>query len=464
MVQAITVLHDPANMDDGADILVTVNDDPFTDLNVITITQVILQYTPNGGAIWLTGGVDTDPTDGWFFAGFAPADPPEDDGFDNDGDGLWDEEDENVYTYTLRAIAGDDGHNYGYSDAVGVTATVKFDNSQPSATITTPLNGTVFNYGDLIHIEATAVGDSYPKYPTDDIHHVLFQYKDGRFAYIDEAGHANSNAGRYDAGVDEVFEDLDGDGFLRRGDRHAGLCRLEQRLERSGPGDGHEVVRHGRHAAGQRRRSVGLRRRRRRDLRDRLQLRPVLGRLRHLCPLPRGRDRPRDELGRRDRRLRTSRDPRSSWTTTRRPAAYITRVMDKIVDPIEVVGIQGVVEIVGVVTPVDRAAYVSVYGESVTAQDPFLIGIDNSVGSGAFMVEWNTDHHAEGPYTLWATVTDDDGNESDAGEALVVHVAHRPDRPVGQLRCDRHGLRRLRRDGPVRERRRAGSVQRGDPA
>jgi len=155
-----------------------VNDPVPADFNAISVASVRIQYSPNylvsgdaGEPLWLEFGWDLDRTDGWSVLGSIP--DPLTDGFDNDGDGDYDEADpdEAMSTMAFRVLALDDGHNY--SDPLAEAAILQFtlDEVCPTAVLTSPAEGSVWPYGSTIELAATAEGD--------DVHHVLFQFNRG---------------------------------------------------------------------------------------------------------------------------------------------------------------------------------------------------------------------------------------------------------------------------------------------
>jgi hypothetical protein len=165
--------------------------------DIIEVKRVSFEYSPNG-VDWIQFGRDIYPLDGWGWF-FEPLKEPQADGYDNDGDGLWDEEDEATYTYPIRVVAYDDAMNSGFSDEQEppVTMEILWDGTPPTAQIIAPSEGSIFQIGDVVHIAATASDDG-------PISYVQFQYKDGRHAWADENGN-----GRYDPGIDEVWIESD---------------------------------------------------------------------------------------------------------------------------------------------------------------------------------------------------------------------------------------------------------------
>jgi len=143
------------------------------DFNIITVDQVIWEYCPNYAApaeqqVWIYLGDDDDPTGGWNLDVMIP--DPEGDGYDNDGDGQWDEADESTSLMALRAWARDDGYNTGGPLVIEFT----LDSTDPEAVVTAPSSGEVFPFsGGPFEITAD-ITDS-----EEDIAYVQFQFDAG---------------------------------------------------------------------------------------------------------------------------------------------------------------------------------------------------------------------------------------------------------------------------------------------
>lgn len=140
------------------------------DFDIITVDQVIWQYCPNYAAdeadrVWVYLGEDADPDGGWHLAIDIP--DPETDGYDNDGDGEWDEIDESTSAMALRAWARDDGLNTGGPAMIEFT----LDSTDPAAEVTAPANGDVFPYTGGPFDVLAEITDS-----EEDIAYVQFQY------------------------------------------------------------------------------------------------------------------------------------------------------------------------------------------------------------------------------------------------------------------------------------------------
>ncbi len=154
--------------------------DPHT-FNAVTVEQVLFEYCPNysdpamGEHVWLpvpganlAAGYDTDRTDGWAAEDFNIPDP-EADGYDNDGNGLVDEEAEGTVEMAIRVFAMDDGYNYGAPAQWIFT----LDSTEPAARLIQPINGTVYTYESTITLEA--VIDEQQA----DLNRVMFQFDVG---------------------------------------------------------------------------------------------------------------------------------------------------------------------------------------------------------------------------------------------------------------------------------------------
>ena len=179
-VTEVTATHARFNSDEEVTVHATITDplaDP--DFNVITVAEAYFQYSPNytaagrglGDIVWINFGdlVDTLRTDGWSMTGTIP--DPEFDGFDNDGDGEWDEADESTALMAWRVMAVDDGHNFSEPMVLAFT----LDDTPPAAELTSPTDGTVYPYGSVITLTAEIIENEVG----DTIHHVLFQYDKG---------------------------------------------------------------------------------------------------------------------------------------------------------------------------------------------------------------------------------------------------------------------------------------------
>lgn len=205
-------------------LMADVSDYPFTDVNVMSTLGVIYQYSPNNWAgnpdpTWISISQLGWALNGMWVADWTPESPLSD-GYDNDGDGVWDEPDEAVASVTIRAIAFDDGFNSGYSDrqATPVTLTLIVDAAEPSAALTQPVDGEVFGYSEPILLSGTAIGDYIPALATNDIDRIRFQAKINRFFYIDQVYNGVGQTAVYDNGIDEVWFDVDGSGTWNAAD------------------------------------------------------------------------------------------------------------------------------------------------------------------------------------------------------------------------------------------------------
>jgi hypothetical protein len=184
-IDAVTATSLRFNEDEDVTVNATITDPVPADFDVITVKQVRFQYSPNYMVsdreryerVWLDFGtcVDNDPTDGWSMTGSIP--DPEHDGFDNDGDGIWDEPDEDEATSDMafRVIAMDDGHNYGTPYELAFI----LDSSEPAALLTSPIDGAVYPYKDASGNGITIPLAAEITETQGDIAYVLFQYDAG---------------------------------------------------------------------------------------------------------------------------------------------------------------------------------------------------------------------------------------------------------------------------------------------
>ena len=410
-----------------------VSDAPFTDVNVMSVDVVRFEYTPNRGEVWLPIGVDESPINGWVRS-WTPPDPSTD-GYDNDGDGLWDEDDEKVSEVTIRAIAIDTGMNSGYSDRQNpiVTLVLTIDAAEPSAELTTPLDGEVFGYNESILLSGTAIGDWIPAMATNDVDRVRFQAKINRYFYLDDTYNGVGHDGAYDNGIDEIWLDVDDSGTFNAGDtvEYAGadgtadyVAGVDQAtamfwfdldptpqdnsddpwLTSANNGDNWEMT-----------------------------------------WIPSGFSFIRADLlgGDEYTRLRMlSRDTAGNWDTLNdlygpketliilnddtAPRAFITHLVVQddahLVDPAETFAIQGLnpTMIYGSYFATQEAASVAVYA-IVNAQEVF-VGGDNDLDNNSFSIAWDASALPEGEYELFATIFDIDQNESDHATATRIRV------------------------------------------
>lgn len=177
---------------------------PGVDVNVITTRTVVFQYNPTPGdeKNWLELGRDLDESDGWWVPygiGLGIPDPLADT-FDNDNDGIIDEDDEDEVVFELRAVIFDDAGfggdptyagfpgsgNPTYYDANGLT--IAYDGQAPYTVITTPHDGDVFAInGPAITITGSPTDTRPEVLPparvlADDIDRVKFQFSDNNGA------------------------------------------------------------------------------------------------------------------------------------------------------------------------------------------------------------------------------------------------------------------------------------------
>jgi hypothetical protein len=167
---------DRAQVAPGGDVEVfaTITDPSPADINVITVTEVLFQVSPDASRdIWLDWFSDSDPSDGWGGLEEWSFDPT-DDNIDNDQDGTFDEADESGFAYWIRAVAIDDCHNHGYSDRQEppVVVPVTVDTEPPACKLAEPTNGSIHSIGSTITLTTAPSTDT-------DVLYVSFQYDAG---------------------------------------------------------------------------------------------------------------------------------------------------------------------------------------------------------------------------------------------------------------------------------------------
>ncbi len=457
VVQSITLLNDenqPIDFDcvspqQSYTLVAEISDFPYTDLNILAVDLAIFQYSPNGGIDWVTIGEDTDPDDNGWAVAWTPVDG-ETDGFDNDGDGFFDEEGELVSPIWIRVIARDDGYNSGYSDRQipGVTLVLSVDNNEPSAQLSQPLPGEVFAYDEAILLVGMATEGELPGECSDDPDFVRFQARlgadDGSLYYVDDP--LAGNAGYFDNGIDEVWEDTDGDRTFSIGDTniHDGADGAETpngsaanfwfdldptpidngdlpRLENPNNGDAYQMTwtPRGWDFIGAWTEAEDW------ELDEYVRLRLVA------TDVAGNEDTDADGFGPPTTLILLNDD------TT--PHAYITEIDDRVIDSVETLAIQAKdpVTIEGTIGPNEvQVAKVNVYMVGADG-DSVLIGVDFDASDGTFSIVWDADDLAEGTYVLWATTVDQDGNESSFSEAAKVTV--RIDRTAPEVQYDVDG-------------------------
>lgn len=138
--------------------------------DVITVEALFVQYCPNYAApeadrVWLDFGADTDPSDGWAVESDID-DRGDADGFDNDGDGEWDEADEATSAMAWRFFAQDDGGNV----SAPVVLPFTLDDTPPVVALTAPAMGAVYPFGTAFDVSADITDDE------DDTAYVQFWY------------------------------------------------------------------------------------------------------------------------------------------------------------------------------------------------------------------------------------------------------------------------------------------------
>jgi len=184
-IDAVTATSLRFNENEQVTVHATITDPVPATFDVITVKHAWFQYSPNFTVgdrdryerVWLDFGnaFDTDPTDGWSMTGYIP--DPEHDGFDNDGDGIWDEPDESEPTSAMafRVIAMDDGHNYGTPYELEFT----LDSMEPAALLTSPIDGAVYPYHDADGNGITIPLTAEITETEADIAYVQFQFDAG---------------------------------------------------------------------------------------------------------------------------------------------------------------------------------------------------------------------------------------------------------------------------------------------
>ncbi len=178
-INELTATHDRFNENVDVTLRAWITD-PGT-FNAVTIDHVYFEYSPNYSdpdteeRLWLpipaanlTAGYDTDRTDGWAAVAFNVPDP-ENDGMDNDGNGLVDEEAEGTVTMAYRVFARDDGWNRSAS----MMKEFILDSTDPEAVLIQPVSGQVFPYDATITLEAEITESQA------DLNYVLFQFDVG---------------------------------------------------------------------------------------------------------------------------------------------------------------------------------------------------------------------------------------------------------------------------------------------
>jgi FlgD Ig-like domain len=144
--------------------------------DVITTTHVVFEYCPNyadeANRVWVLMETDNSAAGGWSSTindGTFDITDPENDFFDNDGDGEWDEVDESTSAMAFRAFALDDGNNYTVTP---IELPFTLDSTEPEAVLTAPVDGQIFPWsGGPIDVMADITETQ------DDILYVLFQHE-----------------------------------------------------------------------------------------------------------------------------------------------------------------------------------------------------------------------------------------------------------------------------------------------
>jgi len=439
-VQDISILDDdsrPLSTDRitpalSYEVWTNVNDSPFEDFNVLRVDAVTFQYTPNQGEAWITIGHDDDTTDGWQ-TDWTPEDPSTD-GYDNDGDGSYDEDDEKIAEYWIRTIAWDCGHNLGYSDAQdpAVLLVVTVDAAQPTTCPTTPYDGAVFGYNDAIAIAGIPSGDDLGARGASDIAEMRFQARFSNLYFVDETYNGDGHAGDFDNGIDEIWRDDNSDGEFDAGDTnvYAGADGSASTpddsdtniwftldptpqdnsddpwLEAANNGDefsmvwtpsGSAFTQYGTDDGGYIDEYV---------------------RIRMVATDTAGNVDNGDDDNPPCEKLIILND-----TSEDNASAYVMVVDGDWVDPVEVytISCDSDVEVGGTVGNGGNVSHVNVY--IADGADSRLIGVDNNISDDEFEILWDADAEAEGTYTIFATVVDYDDNETPHADATRITVA-----------------------------------------
>ncbi|MCB9464834.1 MAG: hypothetical protein H6682_14165 [Candidatus Eisenbacteria bacterium] len=436
VVQSLTLLDEldrpfnTARISPAVDyrIWATVNDSPFEDFNVLRVDWVEFQYSPNQGGIWITIDRDDDTTDGWAID-WAP-DDQSDDGYDNDLDGIYDEDDEKISPVWLRAVAKDCGYNVAYGEPVEFMV----DAAEPFTCAALPRDGAVFGYSDQITIEGSPEGDWVPSAGTDDIAEVRFQARFSNLYFVDQTYNGVGHAGDYDNGIDEIWIDLNSNDLFDASDEvvYAGADGFASTPDNSGankwftldptpqdnsdnpwltgPGSGtYSMVWT---PTGSQFTQYG-----------------VDGDGGYIDEYVRVRMVAKDTAGNDEQDSTDEIEPCEKLiilndTADNNPRAFVMAVDDEWVDPIEVFCISGMEEVVvgGSVAHTNAVAHVNLY-RITPGGETGLVGIDTNLDDNEFEVLWKADEEAaEGTYVLFATVTDFDDNESDMDDATRINV------------------------------------------
>lgn len=439
VVQSLTLLDEDdrpfntARISPAVDyrIWATVNDSPFEDFNVLRVDWIEFQYSPNQGGIWITIDRDDDTTDGWAIE-WAPSDQS-DDGYDNDLDGIYDEDDEKISPVWLRAVAKDCGYNVAYGEAVEYLV----DAAEPFTCATLPRDGAVFGYSDAITIEGAPDGDWVVTGGTDDIAEVRFQARFSNLFYIDDTYNGVGHDGDYDNGIDEIWLDTNSNREFDEDDEnmYPGADGVVDEIETQTivptnfwftldptPQDNSDDP----WLTGPRSTTYSMVWTPSGSLFTQFGVDGDGGyideyvRVRMVAKDTAGNDEQdsTDEIEACEKLIILNDDANNN------PRAFVMGIDENWVDPIETFYISGLEEVLvsGSVAHSDAVAHVNVYRTSPGGETA-LIGIDTNISDDEFAVMWKADEEAaEGVYILFATVTDFDDNESSRDDATRIQV------------------------------------------
>ena len=405
-----------------------VTDSPFEDFNVLRVDWVEFQYSPNQGGIWITIDGDDDTTDGWAIS-WSPNDQS-DDGYDNDLDGIYDEDDETISPVWLRAVAKDCGYNIAYGDPVEFMV----DSAEPFTCASLPRDGAVFGYTDPITIEGAPNGDWVPTAGEDDIAEVRFQARFSNLYYVDQTYSGVGHAGDYDNGIDEIWLDTNSNRLFDGADEnmYPGADGSASTPDGSGakiwftldptPQDNSDDPWVDGPSSG----TYSMVWTPSGSLFTQYGINGDGG---YIDEYVRVRMVSKDTAGNDEQDSTDEIEPCEKLiilndTADNNPRAFVMEVDGHWVDPIEEFSISGMeeVEVGGSVFTDAAVAHVNVY-RTTPGGETGLVGIDTNLSDNEFYVNWKANEEAaEGVYTLFATVTDFDDNESSMDDATRIHV------------------------------------------
>ncbi len=406
----------------------SVNDNPYEDFNVLRIDWVEFQYSPNQGGIWFEIETDSETEDGWWVS-WTPDDQGSD-GYDNDLDGIYDEDDERISPVWLRAVVKDCGYNIVYGDPFQLL----IDSAEPTTCPTSPLDGAVYKYSDTITIAGIPEGDWVATAGSNDIAEVRFQARFSALFFVDETFNGNGHGGDYDNGIDEIWFDADADRTFSSGDvnMYPGADGIASTFDGSdaniwftldptpldnsddpwleAPNNGAEYTMTWT-PAGSQFTEFGY------DedggyIDEYVRIRMVA----------------KDTAGNED----TAADGFAPCekliilndTEENNPRAYVMMIDGDWVDPVEVYCISGSGDVeVGGSVGGDGAtvSHINVYIVPFGTGDPVLIGVDTNFDED-FSILWEADAYPEGTHVIYATVVDYDDNETAGEDATRIQV------------------------------------------